>query len=483
MAQVSVHLSRATFINVFVALVAGLLMFGGGRPALARQTGSPLQLTTTPALYPAFNPDITDYVIPAGTDTSLQVTVNAPRNTKVSVDGQPFRKLSFTTQVSNLGAGQRFSFVVNSPSGSKTYHVRRLPANFPAWTTERVSTPQSEYYIVANTRDNSGANVIIFDGYGVPVWWHHANFFPIDAKLLPNGNLAWSSFGSIPERSEEHLFDGTLVRTLLPHPTIGGALDPHELLLLPNGNYLTFVNISRGPIDLTPYGGASNGFILDHVIEEITPAGELVWQWSAFDHIPLSETSPQWWGQITDPYHMNSIEQDGDGYILSMRHLDAVLRIDRATGAITWKLGGSPRPESLTFVGDPQGSFGGQHDARILPDGTLTVHDNGTNGHGVLRAVRYSIDTTARTATLLERVTDSAALTSQFVGSSRKLPTGNWVTAWGGHPMITELTPDSNLVLRIRFTGLFLAYRAIPITFGTVQREDLRAGMDTKFPR
>jgi len=74
----------------------------------------------------------------------VSLTFNAPRNVKISVDGQPFKKLAFTAQVDNLAEGQRFSFVVNDINGSKTYNVRRLPADFPTWTTERTGTPQAE---------------------------------------------------------------------------------------------------------------------------------------------------------------------------------------------------------------------------------------------------------------------------------------------------------------------------------------------------
>ncbi len=49
---------------------------------------------------------------------------------------------------------------------------------------------------------------------------------------------------------------------------------------------------------------------------------------------------------------MNSVEPDGDGFIVSFRHMIAVYRIDKATGKVTWKLGGTTRAESLTMIGD-----------------------------------------------------------------------------------------------------------------------------------
>ena len=84
------------------------------------------------------------------------------------------------------------------------------------------------------------------------------------------------------------------------------------------------------------------------------------------------------------------------------------------TASVVWKLGGTARPESLTILNDPEfttgSGFGGQHDARVLDDGSVTIFDNGFHPDTVLRhpprAVRYAIDAGAGTATLLEQVND-----------------------------------------------------------------------------
>src|SRR5205823_12065111 len=96
-----------------------------------------------------------------------------------------------------------------------------------------------------------------------------------------------------------------------------------------------------------------------------------------------------------DNVHINSVSVDGDGVVFSARQLDAIYRIERATGAIDWKLGGTRTSRSLRVVGDPGGgptTFGGQHDVQVLPDGTITVYDNGSKLSRAPRAVRYRID-------------------------------------------------------------------------------------------
>ena len=65
--------------------------------------------------------------------------------------------------------------------------------------------------------------------------------------------------------------------------------------------------------------------------------------------------------------------------IASFRNLDAVYKIKKSTGKIVWKLGGTRTPKSLTVKHDPHNyTLGAQHDARLLPDGTLTLFDNRT---------------------------------------------------------------------------------------------------------
>ena len=183
-----------------------------------------------------------------------------------------------------------------------------------------------------------------------------------------------------------------------------------------------------------------------------------------------------------DPWHYNSIEFTGDAFIMSFRHLDAIYAVDEltATGSVVWKLSGTARAESLTLVDDDLGGVSGQHDARWHTDGTMTLHDNGTNGLGPSRPprlVRYAIDTGAGTATLVAEVRDAGITSSFCCGSTRLLDGGNWVTGWGGSMAVTENTADGTRVFRL--TVASTVYRGIPLDEFTP--EELRAGMDAQY--
>jgi hypothetical protein len=329
----------------------------------------------------------------------------------------------------------------------------------------------------------------VFDTNGVPVWWG-----PKTARIYTfpwRGNIAWFRDG----RFDEHRFDGSLVRSW---STVGEPLDFHDLEVRSNGNSFV-VSASLLPnVDLSSWGLSANETIVDHVVQEITPAGQVVWSWRASDHIDLAETTAHWRtalvGTAYDPFHWNAIEWTGDGVVLSFRHNDALYKVDRTTGAIEWKLGGSPTPESLTIVNDPVfaagggGGFGGQHDGRLVDENLLTLYDNGSNRTRPPRGVTYELDLTARTATLVDSVTQSNVPSSFCCGSFRRLFGGNFVTAWGGNtngaPDVSETGGADLPVFELDFTdpGIFV-YRATPVRGGTWSRDELREGMDAQYGR
>ncbi|HMC70464.1 MAG TPA: hypothetical protein VKJ07_15015, partial [Mycobacteriales bacterium] len=83
-----------------MAVLLGIALFTAG-PAAATPT---FGLSTTPALYPAFAPTVTDYVARC-TGSPVTVSIQVPLGTSVSVDGQLGHMTSFSTNV-NVTTGQ-----------------------------------------------------------------------------------------------------------------------------------------------------------------------------------------------------------------------------------------------------------------------------------------------------------------------------------------------------------------------------------------
>jgi hypothetical protein len=301
---------------------------------------------------------------------------------------------------------------------------------------------------------------------------------------LPNKNLATVG----PDGMVERRLDGSVVRTV---NTVGGPVDIHDVLLLPNGNYV-LATAQNQPCNLSSWGLTVLEMCINHVFQELTPLGVPVWTWDTATHIPVTET-PAYWRQeeladrtgiaptpdLYDPWHWNSVEYTGDGFIMSFRHLDAIYKVNQASGAIQWKLGGTPRQGSLALVGDPLGGPAGQHDARLLADGTVSLFDNGNGRNRAPRATGYQIDLEDMTATLVEEVRDPIAPSAFCCGSTRVLPRGNWVTGWGGGNNITENRADGTRVFRITIPSL--VYRGVPIPPSVFTPTQLRAGMDAQY--
>jgi hypothetical protein len=483
-----------TLRNRVLAIVAVPAALGGLAGGVSAETlPAALQVSTQPVLLPGFDASVHDYVVRCEPSNEVEVSVSTPGNVNVSVDSGPLSTGSLTQTVS-LSVGQSFDISVIESGVTRTYFIRCLPSDFPTFTATRAGPTRAQWYAVAPSLGTAPPGesqdyVAFFDNNGVPVWWMPSagGSIPVDFKLLPNGNVVWSHFGRNPG-AEEHRLNGELVRTL---DTVPAGADAHDIRLLGNGHYLLGRSFVRSGFDMSSCGGSTSGDLTDFELQELSPnGGPPVWSWTASEHIRVSEVTDRWQSQCTtggDIYHWNSVARDGDGYVLSFRNLDAVYRIDRATGAIDWKLGGVRRQrKSLEVIGDQLSdvsTFCGQHDARMLPGRTLTVFDDGSGCDRPSRDVRFAIDETARTATLIKDLRDSDDATSFCCGSTRRLPGPRWVTQWGNNPYLTEQTPAGVVVFKLSFTPGLWSYRANPVLPGRLSRAALRAGMNAQYPR
>ncbi len=236
---------------------AAVILALGLTSAAAAQAPYP-QITTQPSLYPAFDAAVPDYVVRCNDATPVNFTVTAPAGTEVNVDNEGPRTGTFTTDV-RLKSGQGFPIAVTSGGTGQTHHVRCLPSDLPRSTFQRSGQPQAEWYAIAPANKtnfqpfppNVSPNyLVLFDGNGVPVWWKKAARTPLDFDVLTNGELAWAALDN--SGIEQLRVDGTLLRHVNAVGS-GVGLDPHEVLMLPNGNYL--VNIARVIPGVTPCGG------------------------------------------------------------------------------------------------------------------------------------------------------------------------------------------------------------------------------------
>jgi hypothetical protein len=178
----------------------------------------------------------------------------------------------------------------------------------------------------------------------------------------------------------------------------GFARHHHDWARLRNGNTLVLSNLNH----------AVPGFklpqLLDDVFYEVNPAGEIVWQWVAADHIDeFGFTSQQLKliRETDDPdyLHVNNLKVVGpnrwhaagderfhpDNLIFDARNANFIAIVDRKTGKVVWTLGPNFAPlargTDARKLPRPVDQISGQHDAYIIPDGlpgagNLLVFDN-----------------------------------------------------------------------------------------------------------
>ncbi|MBJ7348359.1 MAG: aryl-sulfate sulfotransferase [Thermoleophilaceae bacterium] len=449
-----------------------------------------LSVITSPPLTPAYDPAISDYTVRCNPSVPVSIDLQIPHDGRARINGVLQTTPSSLTDVL-LTSGQRMTISTTVAGATHNATVRCLPVDFPTWTVQRDGQAQNPFIVFSPSLGGGTPYTVIADDNGVPIWWMHAPIgTPLDAKIIDDSILWTRNIGAFSTDTSYDRFglDGSPQSSIVAQDVYG--LDQHDLIPDGGDGWYGIAYVPRDHVDLTALAGPNDAYVFESQIVHLDATGTVDWRWKSQDHIATDETAS--WGDASsvlstyhgqpayDLVHMNSIELDGDGVVFSARHLNAVYRIKLSDGTIDWKLGGSPRPESLTVVGDPFGStsFGGQHDARIGGDGSLTLHDNGTRRNRAPRALRYTLDSGAGTATLVEQVTDSRVPASFCCGSARRLAGGNWLMSWGGNSVVTELTPDGRSVLTLTFPAPAFSYRAVPWQGPAGGVAELRQAMD-----
>ena len=263
---------------------------------------------------------------------------------------------------------------------------------------------------------------------------------------------------------EDVIADGTYTDIARVRAGNGLKADLHELQLTPQGTALI---TAYHPIlcDLSSVGGLVHGGVVDGALQEIdVRTGLVMYEWTSVDHVALEDSYEPALPLTTgtrvpfDYFHINSISIDRDGSLLvSSRNTWALYRLAASTGQIIWRLGG----KQSSFKMGPGTGVAWQHDSRELPDGSISIFDNGAAppAHPQSRAIVVSLDEATHTATLTTRLTHTPALVAESQGDVQALANGDWFVGWGAEPYFSEFDPEGKLLFEAHFPAGSESYR------------------------
>jgi hypothetical protein len=296
----------------------------------------------------------------------------------------------------------------------------------------------------ANT-ESTNLQVQQYEGKPVLTWWQ--------GYIPPQG------FGE-----GEEVIESSSYQQIAKFPAGNGLpADLHEFRIMPNNTALL---TSFDPIrcNLTSVGGPSNGAVTDSVFQEIDLKTHLVRrEWSPLDHIALSQSysSPvnsagEW---PFDYFHLNSIDPQSNGSILiSSRNTSALYELSESTGQVTAQIGGK---HSTVKLGAGTATAY-QHDAQALPDGEISVFDNGgvPKVHPESRGIVIAVNASAKTDTLVAEYEHSQPLAAGSQGDVQMLEDGNVFIGWGAEPYVTEYASNGTVLYNAHLPAKTESYRS-----------------------
>lgn len=275
--------------------------------------------------------------------------------------------------------------------------------------------------------DGATYAVAIVDGQGRYVWWHEAEegFLITRAILSHDGtSVIYAQVGT-----EDYGPDGHLVRV----PINGGAATVVDM------PYLThdFVELPDGTLACLTKDLRDN--VVGDRIVEVAPDGTRGVVWSVFDYFnPASFEIDDSDGTWT---HANALDYDevDDAWYISLRNLDTILKADRSTRQLLWRL--MPDQPNFTYIGGATPTEN-QHQFELLPDGGLLVFDNGSESAGSSRVVEYTLNETGNTVSEAWSYVATPPLYVYALGDVARLEDDRTMVTWSTAGLVQVVESD-----------------------------------------
>jgi hypothetical protein len=340
---------------------------------------------------------------------------------------------------------------------------------------EAHDTASGYVFIAPEQGDVGQGGSLMIDNKGQVVWFRplgSASARTMDFKVQTyKGEPVLTWIESFPvELSECVIFDSSYHEIARFTPANGYTDGDHHEFLITAEDTALITTRDTVPRDLTSVGGSVDSVASEGIVQELDiETGKLLFEWHSLDHVGLDETNAKP-GEDEDYsgidyFHLNSIDVDHDNNLLiSARRTSAVYKIDRNTGEIIWRLGG----KNSDFEMQEGTRFDFQHDARRLPDGTISIFDNGATviRNSLPKAIEASrdivleLDEQKMKATLVREYIHPDKLKADASGNAQVLENGNVFVGWGRALAVSEFSHDGTLLFDARLQPDNRSYRA-----------------------
>jgi len=420
-----------------------------------------------------------DIIIKPGIKTKTGININA---LSFSFTIKPCDNLPLLIDFYEREAANEES-IINEPIGLTsnyrgTLMDNNLPADYPVpemhnyqetdnrvlfyTLSPRAGAPQFSNYLSIN------------DEYGTPVFFRKTSANTLYFHKMENGQLAFAKNESgNPEKERYFFMDSSYVILDSVKTGNGYNMDGHDILLMDNGHYL-LMSYDPQPVDMSEMviGGNPNATVIGLVIQEVDLNENVYFQWRSWDHFAITDATDDinLQGLSIDYVHGNAFAFDTDGnLLLSSRHLDEITKINYQTGDIIYRFGLLSKNNEFTIQNDNYG-FSHQHDIRVLPNGNITIFDNGNlHPFPFSRALEYSINESNMTAELQWFYRNDPDIYGAATGSYRRDPLGKHLIGWGSAWPVaaTELLPNNTKSFEVYLpTGVY-SYRTVKYEWKT----------------
>jgi arylsulfate sulfotransferase len=389
-----------------------------------------------------------------------------------------------------------------------------LPDDFPPIQLTTGDASMMEPGVTVFSVNRTGSDevyslLMAVDEVGDVVWFYRTDHSIADVRRIRNGHLLYESGVGADADFIEIDMAGNVVQkwhgsTRVDPDSASIPIDVarphHEIFEMPTGNLLTLGAELRSvrsypSSESDPDASLVTANVVDEVVAEFTREGAVVHRWSLLDILDpfrlgygsLSEGRNSLFPDETvtrDWAHANAVIYDpsDDGYIVSLRHQDALVKIGRETGELIWILGNLEG-----WRGDWSGSLllpdpfnmpwpYHTHAPALTPSGNLLVFDNGNFrvrpfrsktpvGQSYSRVVEYAVDQEAKKVSeaWVYGGPGDESFYSPLVGDADWMTeTGNILVTDGGRVTDSDGRPTNDLQTGLRWARIVEVTHATP---------------------